>query len=309
MKLSIIIVTYNSAAFIQPCLKSLRLACGSMASELIIVDNGSRDQTLREVENEWPNATILKNSNNLGFAAANNQGAKIAQGDYLLLLNADTVLLDQNLAPALEYAERERVAILGPKMVGADGILQRTWNTRNTVGSYLSGIFSMAIFRNRFCPAQQAIPTAPLSVQFLVGAALLIARPAYERHGLFDERFFFCCEERDLCYRYARAGEVQIYFPGWGICHYGGSGNSVSRFHLHNWIRTSIQFTDKHGSLLQRGLVRALFPIYLLTHTVACLLRGLFGRGDNNLKWTRLYAEALIRAPLFWDADRSQGSS
>ena len=309
VNLSIIIVTYNSAEFIGPCLKSLCLACAPFDSELIIVDNGSRDNTLGEVENEWPNATILKNSINLGFAAANNQGDKKAQGDYLLLLNADTVLLDQNLALALRYAEREHVAVLGPKMVGADGALQRTWSDRNTVGSYLLEIFSMAIFRSHFCRIKPIIPSAPLPVQFLVGAALLISRAAYANHGLFDQRFFFCCEERDLCYRYALAGEVQAYFPDWVICHYGGSGNTVSRFHLHNWIRTSIQFTDKHGSLLQRCLVRVTFPLYLSTHTVACLLKGPLRSGDDNLRRARLYAVALIRLPRFLAASKNQRPS
>src|SRR5262249_43371201 len=153
-----------------------------------------------------------------GFAAANNQGAELAYGRHLLLLNADTVLLDKNLAHALEYARTNGVAVLGPKMVSKDGTLQRTWDTHNSVGSYLRNLIGLAFFLRHFRREQDPVPSEPMPVRFLVGAALLVSRDAWEEHGLFDERFFFCCEERDLCMRYALAGEQQVYFPGWLIC-------------------------------------------------------------------------------------------
>src|SRR5215469_10365738 len=100
VKLSIIIVTYNSGVFIGPCLKSLRRTCACLPAELIVVDNGSTDQTVSAVLVEWPDATVVRNSGNRGLAAANNQGARVSRGEFLLLLNADTVLLDQNLSSA-----------------------------------------------------------------------------------------------------------------------------------------------------------------------------------------------------------------
>lgn len=297
MKLSIIIVTYNSGIFIGPCLKSLRRACGCLAAQLIVVDNGSTDQTVSAALAEWPDATILRNSGNRGFAIANNQGARIGRGDFLLLLNADTVLLDQNLQSALEYAERQNVAILGPRIVGTDGALQRTWDTQNSVGSYLSDIVSLATSSRRFRREASSAPLAPLPVRFLVGAVLLISRVAYERYGLFDERFFFCCEERDLCLRLASAGEHLIYFPQWSVLHYGGGGSSASRFHLDNWIKASFLFTDKHGVMRHRILVRVVFPLYLLTNCAAFLLKAFARRKRQYWRLAVLYGGALWRVP------------
>lgn len=295
--MSIIIVTYNSSGFIRPCLRSLDAACAGVESELIIVDNGSSDRTLESVREEWPSATILRNLANRGFAVANNQGACVSRGDFLLLLNADTVLLDENLQSAIEYAERQDVAILGPKMVGTDGALQRTWNTRNSVGSYLSEILSLATSSRRLRWEPPSPPLASVPVRFLLGAALLISRTAYNRYGLFDERFFFCCEERDLCLRVASAGERLVYFPQWSIMHHGGGATSASRFHLDNWISASFQFTDKHGSMWHRILVRLVFPLFLLTNGSAFLLKAMARRKRQYWRLAMLYGGALWRVP------------
>lgn len=297
MKLSVIIVTYNSGDFICPCLRSLHAACAGLETELIIVDNGSSDRTLESVREEWPGATILRNVTNRGFAAANNQGARASRGDFLLLLNADTVLLDENLCSAIEYAERQDVGMLGPRMVGADGALQRTWDIRNSVSSYLSDILSLAAPSRRLRGEAPPAPLDPVPVRFLVGAALLISRAAYKRYGLFDERFFFCCEERDLCLRFASAGVRLIYFPQWSIVHHGGEGSRASRFHLDNWIKASFLFTDKHGTIRHRILVRLVFPLFLLTNCGAFLLKALARQKRQHWYLAMLYAGALWRVP------------
>lgn len=297
MKLSVIIVTYNSQKFIGPCLSSLRRSCSSFAAELIIVDNGSIDDTLAAVLHHWPTARILSNGTNLGFAAANNQGAKVATGDYLLLLNADTEQLDEKLAAALQYAEQRKTAVLGPKMVGADGALQRTWDARNTIASYMNDIIALATFRRRVRRQKLSVPAEPLPVAFLVGAALLISRSAYQRHGLFDERFFFNCEERDLCYRYVRAGELLVYYPHWVTKHYGSGGESISRFHLETWIRASCKLVAKHGSPVQRCLIGPLFAFYLVSYTSAFVLKWALRREAVQLRAARLYTHMLWRLP------------
>jgi GT2 family glycosyltransferase len=297
LKLSIIIVTYNSGAFIGPCLESLRRACSSLAAELIIVDNGSSDDTLAEALRCWPEARLLRNRTNRGFAAANNQGAKVATGEYLLLLNADTEQLDEHLTSALHYAEQHQIAVLGPQMLGTDGKPQWTWDIKNTVASYMDDIVSLTTFRPRILGRKREMPAAPMPVRFLIGAALLIARAAYERHGLFDERFFFCCEERDLCYRYAQAGQSQVFYPYWVIRHHGSGGQTVSRFHLENWIRASLKLVAKNGSHVQRCLIGPLFGLFLASYTAASGLKWAFRREPLQLRATRLYAQMLWRLP------------
>ncbi len=290
-------VTYNSARFIPACLESLRQAGAELRTELIVVDNGSADDTLALVNEAWPGATIIQNDRNLGFAAANNIGARQSRGDYLLLLNADTVFLDDHLNEAFEHARRTGVAILGPRMVGADNRVQRTWALRNSVADYLKGIFSLALSSKRLSRAEPVQPEIPLDVEFLVGAALLIDRRAWNRHGPFDEQFFFTCEERDLCLRYVQAGERVVYYPGWTILHYGGGGAKVSEFHLRHWIVASLQFVKKHGTLIQLLLARVGLAALVTTHSLVSVARAI-RRGERlTLHGLKEYCGAWLWVP------------
>jgi hypothetical protein len=227
----------------------------------------------------------------------------------LLLLNADTVLRDGNLIKALEYAETNRVAILGPKMLSPNGTLQRTWDTDNSVASYLRDLSSLALFWKSLWRSEPPVLSEPTAVRFLLGAAMLAERETFTRPGLFDERYFFCCEERDLCLRYARAGERMFYFPEWVICHYGGGGKPTSRLHVDNWVKTSVLFADKHGSLAERLLMRLVLPILLFTHTLAFLLKGAIGANAAHLKTAMVYARALAQVPGAWPMSLKQPRS
>lgn len=275
---SIIIVTYNSQRHLLPCLDSIQAMATGVRYEIILVDNGSADGSIEEAQRRYPSLKVIRNADNRGFGAANNQGADTAEGEFLLLLNADTVFLDHGLSESLAFARRNNLAILGPRMEGAEGEEQVTWEYENRLGRYIRNIYRLALIPSKFRKKDASAINGPVDVGFLVGAAMLINRKDVKKLGLFDERFFFNCEERDLCLRYVRAGRRLVYYPGWRIIHYGGSGVRHSRFHTVEWIRASEQFAEKHGGRLSVCLIRVGFLALLVSSTLLHRLRGI--RGD-----------------------------
>lgn len=288
MDLSIIIVTYNSKRFIRPCFDSLAKLITGLTYEIVVVDNCSTDGTVDLLKQHYPQVRLIENRTNVGFAKANNQAAAVANGTYLLLLNADTELLDDGLGPALQYARENCVAVLGPRTIGLAGSVLKTWDRHNSLLHYLADILAGAMFLKRFrkSEAGPSDPVLPLPVGFLVGSAMLIDRQVYQRLGLFDERFFFTGEERDLCMRYSNAGLKIVYFPGWSIFHHVGSGDDHSCFHFVNWIKSSRLLARKHGGLAGWLLMYGVMLLYTLTYWLTFQYKTLTSPADAaRRKW------------------------
>jgi len=294
VRVSVIIVAHDSERIIVPCLSSIVRQMGDLTFEIILVDNASLDGTVETVRREFPEVRLIENQENVGFAAANNQGAAVAKGAFLCLLNSDTELRSGTLQ-AIQYAKAHHTAILGPKTVDADGNVQRSWDVRNSVASYIGDIFSMALFLRKLRRRQEPVPETPTAARFLVGSALLIDAEAWQRHGLLDERFFFSCEERDLCFRYARAGEKIVFFPGWLVLHHGATGRPDSRFHVENWIRSSLLFADKHGRTAGRIAMRIALLLFLLSYSVVSVAKGVLQASGPSMRRSGLYATLLCR--------------
>jgi GT2 family glycosyltransferase len=238
------------------------------------------------LKHEYPQVRLIENSANVGFAGANNQAAAVAQGEYLFLLNADTELLDDGINEALRYARANRIAVLGPRTVGLAGTMLKTWDRHNSLFNYLWTILSGALFLKRFYSSdtQPSSPECPIPVGFLVGSAMLIDRNVYQRLGLFDERFFFTGEERDLCMRYSKADLKLVFFPGWSIFHHVGSGDGQSCFHFVNWIKSSRLLARKHGGVAGWGLMYVAMLLYTLTYWLALQIKFLGSPADATRK-------------------------
>ena len=288
MDISIIIVTYNSKRFIHPCFDSISKRINGLSYEIIVVDNCSSDGTCDLLRHEFPHVRLIENSTNVGFGVANNQAAVVAQGEYLFLLNADTELLDDNIEAALHYARENRIAVLGPRTIGLTGTFLKTWDRHNSLLHHLTDILTGALYLKRFVSsdAEPSVPESPIQVGFLVGSAMLIDRHVYQRLGLFDERFFFTGEERDLCMRYTKAGFKLAYFPGWSIFHHVGSGDGQSCFHFINWIKSSRVLARKHGGVVGWAAMYCAMLLYTLTYWLALHCKSLTSPADAaHLRW------------------------
>jgi GT2 family glycosyltransferase len=266
---SIIIVSYNTSKLLSDCLRSL-IESEACACEIIVVDNGSADGSAEMVERDFPRVLLVRNTQNAGFAKANNQGMQVAKGKYVLLLNSDTLVRIGAIAAMSDFLDREPAAGgVACRLLNGDGTIQasisnrpgpvmllfrqlglarlitgdssRRWLARNfgfllgrTVRSYLAP----------YIAGGSAVP-----VECITAACLMLRATAVESVGLLDESFFMYLEDMDYCVRMNKAGWKLFYLPEGDIIHFGQQ-SSAGR--MRNYSPQSYQalfhFYRKHFS-------------------------------------------------------------
>jgi GT2 family glycosyltransferase len=292
MDVTFIIINYNTRHFLEPCLASIERHVTGLEYEIIVVDNASRDGSVGFIQQAYPGIKLIQNDQNQGFAKANNQAVEIAEGDFLFLLNADTILLDDGLSRAISYLKENQVAVLGPKLVNEDKTLQVSFQKENNLNRHIFDIFSLAFpVRRLLSPKRKktvAAPATPCEMGFLVGAALIIDARVVKKFGLFDESYFFIGEERDFCLKMLQKNQKIVYFPDFQIVHFGGSGDPHSTFHLMNWFKASCTLAQKHGSFLHLILIKIGLSCFYISRAVIFLFKILFSRQKDSKENTGL---------------------
>lgn len=259
--LSIIIVNYNKAELLKQCLESIYDNLSqNITYEVIVVDNASQDQSVALIKDAFPHVTIIQNDHNRGFAAGNNQGLRIAQGKYIILLNNDTFVLANALEQLIKFLhENPMVGAVGPALLNADGY------TIQVQGSGRGEKFWLA--------------TRPTEVSFLTGAAFMIRRELLEDVGELDENFFFYNEDLDWCRRIIAKKWKIFYLPQAKIIHYGGQSTTLNSVKAHvEGFRGGMYFCSKY--------YRSLFILYRLLMIFLCLC-ALTWYGILLLVWTK----------------------
>jgi N-acetylglucosaminyl-diphospho-decaprenol L-rhamnosyltransferase len=242
---SAIVVSHNSRPHLRRCLDSL----APQVAETIVVDAASTDGSVDELRADG----VVRLDVNRGYGAALNAGAARASGDLLLLLNADTWALPgavDELARTL--AETPTAGVAGPKLVNEDGSTQQSVRGFPTPWRLATEYF----FLRWFAPRSRALNAfyaagfdhaTPRTVEWLVGAALLVRRDAFESVSGFDESFFMYNEEVDFCYRLAQAGWSTIFVPSAQIGHLGGASTRALPEAMYlEQLRSHLRFVDKH---------------------------------------------------------------
>jgi GT2 family glycosyltransferase len=254
-KLSVIIVSYNVTHFLEQCLSSVLSATPlSEKVEIIVVDNNSLDDSCAMVLQKFPEVQLIQNKTNTGFSAANNQGIKESSGEFVLLLNPDTVIAEDTLELCLSFMEKTPdCGALGVKMIdGSGAFLPESKRGLPTpiVSFYkifgLSKLFpkseTFGQYHLKFLGENEINP-----IDVLSGAFMFIRKTALEKAGLLDETFFMYGEDVDLSYRIQKAGFQNFYFPKTTIIHY--KGESTKRNSL-KYVKTFYQamliFAEKH---------------------------------------------------------------
>jgi len=260
---AIIIVNWKVRELLRACLTALavQLDAGRRASEVIVVDNDSRDGSVEMLRAEFPHVRLLANASNLGFGAANNQAFALTAAPRIVLLNPDTLVRDDALGKMLDVLEAEpEVAIVGCRLLNADGSLQR-W----TAGAFpsLANVASHNLLLDRLLP--RALRPAPLyldsdvalprDVGWVSGACMAIRREALGGR-LFDPRFFMYAEDMELCRRMHDAGWRVRYEPRASIVHYQGASLQQQRAEvmLSSLKGPRLYFEMVHGRAAAVGL-------------------------------------------------------
>lgn len=211
--ISVVIINWNGLLFMDQCLNSVFVQ-SFQRFEAIVVDNYSTDRSLELIRKKYPLARIITNEVNLGFAKANNIGVREAKGEYILLINNDTILDKHCLENLYRFAKERKVGVLTAKMLFPDG---------ETV-DHAGGIFSrigIALDRGLLSPEQQQF-NVPQQVDYAHGSCVFMKRELYERVGGFDPDFFQYVEDVDLCLKVRTLGYPIFYCPSASLIHYDG---------------------------------------------------------------------------------------
>ena len=253
MDVSVIIVNWNTRDILRNCLRSVYTQTSYIRFEVIVIDNASSDGSTDMVKTEFPQVILIENPENRGFAAANNQGICIAQGRYVLLLNSDTIVLDEAIQKTAIFADRHpEAAAVGCRVLNSDRTLQLTCFMFPSVPNlFLSATYLYKIFpRSRFFGRERMSwwdRDDVRSVDVVTGCFMLVRRGAIEQVGRMDEDFFMYAEETDWCWRFKKAGWKNLFYPNAQIIHLGGQSSKQVRVAMVIQLRRAIlQFMKKN---------------------------------------------------------------
>lgn len=282
---SVIIVAWNVRKLLEECLVSVFQETKDIEFEVIYVDNASVDGSTDLIREKFPSVKIVQNNKNLGFIKANNQGITIAKGRYVLLLNSDTLVLDNAIAKIVTFADKHpEAAVIGGKVLNPDRTLQRNCLTFHSLTQIVLG----ATFLYKIFPRQAGERMnwwnydEEREVEAIVGCFSLVRREAFEKIGLMDEDYFVYCDDRDWCYRFHKAGWKVLFTPEPKIIHYGGqtTKKAADKFALQLY-GSRLQFMEKYSSPLVFFLSRMLTSFYFFVRIPFWFLKGLFIRSER----------------------------
>src|SRR3989344_2533563 len=299
MDLSVIIVNWNTKRLLEDCLESIYRYTNNDRSladarddekrgknisfEVIVADNGSTDGSQTMVKEKFPQVKLVSNKQNLGFTKANNQGIKIAKGEYILLLNSDTYLIENSLEKLLDKARSIRgdLGAIGPLLLNEDRSIQQS------VGFFphLPQVFWWMTFIDDLPGGQLLKPyhvdhdsfyQKEREVDWVTAAAILVPQKVVKEVGGLDEKIFMYGEEVDWCYQIKKAGFKVYFSPITQIVHIGrGSSQKISQNAIIGEYRGIIYFYQKHKDKVSLQITRVLLKIVALARI---LIFGATGR-------------------------------
>lgn len=317
IEVSVCIANWNCRDLLRDCLASLLHRSQGVRLEVIVVDNASTDGAADMVAREFPQARLIRNTANRGFAAANNQAACQANGNYLLFLNNDTVVPENTLGHLAEFLEvNPDVAMVGPRLVGRDQKPQTSWRKEPSLAAFLhrtwlcrlTGLFRADYrkYRRRAGP-----PVGPCEVELLLGAAIMLPRGRFAELGGWDEDFAFGGEDMDLSLRARRLGAL-VYDPRVAIKHIGSVSTRANIAYAQPSIAVGFaRYFRKSGAsprqmLLYKTAITLDAPVQVVVKSLQYLWRRCLGRRDAAAKsWNDAKGAAaflLFGLVPFWKA-------
>ncbi len=256
MKLSVIIVNYNVKYFLEQCLHSVMKACADLEAEVFVVDNNSVDGSCQMVREKFPTVRLIENHDNKGFAKANNQAARLATGEYILLLNPDTIVEEDSFTKCLRFMDKHPDAGgLGVKMIDGKGRFlpesKRGLPTPMVAFYKIFGLSRLFSRSKRFARYHlgHLDKDQTHEIDVLAGAFMLMRKKTLDEVGLLDEGFFMYGEDIDLSYRITLGGYKNYYFPETTIIHYKGESTKKGSInYVKVFYQAMIIFARKHFS-------------------------------------------------------------
>lgn len=299
---SIIIVSWNTREILRDCLSSIAHQTQS-SHEVIVVDNASTDGTQDMVAEDFPDITVIANIENMGFAAANNQGLQIAKGAKLLLLNPDTIILDGAIDRMIDWLDtRPDVGCVGCQVWEDKETIQRTCFAEPHPINLAIAEFNLhrlsrwiSIFGRPEYSGWDRKECRQVDV--VSGMFMLVPRPVFETVGLMDEDFFVYSEEADWCRRIRDAGWLCSFAPVARILHLDGGSKSTVQIRSRMYVqmqKSKTIYSRKHYGRIGGASTRTIFVLgALMRGSIFGLLRLVRPDAETKAKF-RLAKAALI---------------
>ena len=304
LDVSVVIVSWNTRDILRECLFSVFEQTQGICFKVVVVDNNSHDGSAEMVSAEFPTVTLIANAENRGFAAACNQGMKAGSARYMLLLNPDTVVLDDAISRCVRYADlHPDVGVVGCQVLeNQDRITPTGFSFPSPLNVFLalSGL-SRAFPRSRLFGRPELSwwdRHSERDVDVVTGMFMLVRREAITQVGLMDEAYFVYSEEADWCYRFSQAGWRRVFTPSARIVHLDGGAKSTSQASKKMFVQLQKSTMIYHRKNLGLGawwMAKLIYIVSNLVRMVAWFVMSIVNRDRRN--WHR---SAAARAALVY---------
>jgi GT2 family glycosyltransferase len=305
MKLSIVIICWNDLKVLGDCLKSIYAETHTADFEVIVSDNGSTDGSIEFIHKNYPSVRVLANGANLGFARGNNVGIRESRGEYVLILNPDTIMHVGTLDKLVSFADRHPEAgAFGCRTLNPDGSYQMSMRPFPSIRRYwISALYLRPLRRVSKFFIGEEYPWWDVdlerSVDWLSGHCVMFRRDLLGQLNGFDEQFFYHFEEVDLCRRVWNAGFSALFTPEAIITHIGGQ--SVARFPVHfelEKLRNCYRYFYKHFGASGCRRCRLVILAKLRMRQIGYSLLNIFKPSDTLRKRLDMY-----RVVIAWNKE------
>lgn len=285
--------------FLELCIHSVIRASKQTDTEIIVVDNNSSDNSCALVRRKFPEVILIENKDNNGFSKANNQGVAIAQGEYILFLNPDTVMPEDFLEKTLAYMDRyEDIGALGPRLIDGKGSFapdsKKSFPTLSVAIFKTTGInkiFKRSAYFNKYY-AVHISENETAAVEVLSGCCMLVRRSILDKTGpAFDEDYFMYCEDVDLSFRIQQAGFRNVYYPEVSLIHYKGESTRKATL---SYIRI---FNEALSTFVRKHYSKANATLFILLINIGIFFRAVW----SGLKvFFRLFKTPIFDAAILF---------
>jgi len=244
MTLSVVILNYNVKHFLELCLKSVEQAITNIDAEIIVVDNNSPDDSCDMIKQKFPSVKLIANRDNVGFAKANNQGVKEAKGEFVCILNPDTVVAEDTFVKLLDFAKTKAdCGAIGSKLIdGSGAFLPESKRNVPVVKVAMQKLFGNST--NYYASHLNKDDIGKIDV--LVGAFMFLKRDVYNQVKGFDEDYFMYGEDIDLSYKLLQSGYQNYYFGETTCIHFKGESTSKDKKYTKRFYGAMMLFYKKH---------------------------------------------------------------
>lgn len=304
---SVIIVNWNTRDILRDCLMSVYEQTTGIAYEVIVVDNASSDGSAAMVKYVFPQVILIENTENKGFAAANNQGMRIAKGRYILLLNPDTLVLDGAIQKTVAYADsRPDVAVTGCQVWEDESTIQRTCFCFPSVPNLLFQKLGLCrLFpKSRLFGREKMVDwnrDTERRVDVVSGMYMLVRKEVIEQVGLMDEDYFVYAEETDWCCRFRKTGWKCVFTPISRIIHRDGGSKSTEQISVRMFVqqqKSLLIFFRKQRGVMSWLSAKAIYMISMLARYAFFITLSLFQK-DSKCSQKAAQSLAALKFHMF----------